>query len=100
MPTKKINQDTFDIQKLMKGADSYKSLLYGIVTVVVLFIVIVLGLNTLSRNKAEIDDNAAMTENKDIQLNDNKYNVSEGETLWSIAQKQYNDGYKWIEIAK
>lgn len=28
------------------------------------------------------------------------YSVQEGESLWSIAEKTYKDGYKWVEIAK
>lgn len=28
------------------------------------------------------------------------YKVKAGETLWSIAEKQYKDGYKWVEIAQ
>ena len=29
-----------------------------------------------------------------------QYTVVHGDSLWSIAMKQYNDGYKWVEIAK
>jgi nucleoid-associated protein YgaU len=28
------------------------------------------------------------------------HTVAAGETLWSIAEKYYNDGYKWVEIQK
>ena len=102
MPTKKSDkqeQNAFDIQKLMQNSDSYKSLIYGIVTVVVLFIVIALGVRTLSQNRAEVDDQAAMTDEvKDVLTSG--YTVQEGETLWSIAEKSYGDGYAWVEIAK
>lgn len=30
----------------------------------------------------------------------NTYVVQEGETLWSIAEKEYKDGYAWSEIAE
>ncbi len=101
MPIKKSDkqENAFDIQKLMQNSDSYKSLIYGIVTVVVLFIVIALGVRTLSQNRAEVDDQAAMTsEVKDVLTSG--YTVQEGETLWSIAEKSYGDGYAWVEIAK
>lgn len=29
-----------------------------------------------------------------------KYTIATGDTLWDIAVKQYNDGYRWTEIAK
>ena len=90
----------FDIQKLMDNSNSYKSLVYGIITVVVLFIVLALGIRTLSQNKAQIDDGAVMTQKSTENATENRYVVSEGETLWSIAEKSYNDGFKWGEIAK
>ena len=102
MPIKKISKNKklvskFDIQNLIRNSDSYKSLIYGIITVVVLTLVIFLGINTLSKNRAEITENAATT----LQdLEKTAYVVSEGETLWSIAETKYGDGFKWGEIAK
>ncbi|MDO8269939.1 MAG: LysM peptidoglycan-binding domain-containing protein [Candidatus Levybacteria bacterium] len=110
MPTKKNTKKTiksdskespsFDFQKLVNSSDSYKSLIYGIVTVVVLFIVIALGIRTLQQNKAQIDEQALSTQNLDQQNLTSKYTVTEGDTLWSIAEKSYNDGFRWNEIAK
>jgi putative chitinase len=101
MPRKKVSKkkDTankFDIQKLIKSSDSYKSLIYGIITVVVLSVVIFLGVNTLSKNKAEITETAASTQQ---DLKKATYVVREGETLWSIAETKYGDGFKWELIA-
>ena len=111
MPTKKTTQNSksndigsFDLQKLMQSSDSYKSLIYGIVTVVVLFVVIALGIRTRQQNKAQIDDEALSTQNIQTQVsntdNQNSYTVVEGDTLWGIAEKSYNDGFKWGVIAK
>lgn len=104
MPTKKTSKtskkESFDLQRIIQNSDSYKSLVYGIVTVVVLFIVIALGVRTLSQNRAQIDENAAMTDQTRSDVLTADYTVSEGETLWSIAEKTYNDGYAWTEIAK
>ena len=96
---KKESSNSFDIQKLMQNSDSYKSLVYGIVTVVVLFIVIALGVRTLQQNRAMIDEEAVTTQNV-MEESQGQYTVMEGDTLWSIAEKKYNDGFKWEEIAK
>ncbi len=90
----------FDIKKLMGNSESYKSLIYGVVTVVVLFVVIILGLRSLSQNKAQIDNEAAVTQSTEVNSQDNLYTVSEGDSLWSIAEKSYNNGYAWQEIAR
>jgi len=29
-----------------------------------------------------------------------EHTVAEGEHLWKIAQRYYNDGYKWVKIAQ
>jgi len=84
----------------MQDSDSYKSLIYGVVTVVVLFVVIALGIRSLSQNRAQIDEEAAATQNTIQKINDNRYTVEEGETLWSIAEKSYGDGFKWSVIAE
>jgi nucleoid-associated protein YgaU len=106
MPRKKAQKNTsfldkkyeLNVQKLMKNADSYKSLIYGIVTVIVLFIVIALGVRTLSKNKAEVDKGAISTQIPK-EATSSTYTVAEGDTLWSISEKVYNDGFKWKEIA-
>ena len=93
-------ENSFDIQKLMQSSDSYKSLIYGIVTVVVLFIVIALGVRTLQQNKAQIDDGAVSTSVETQNLSTANYTVVEGDTLWSIAEEKYNDGFSWEKIAR
>ncbi len=104
MPTKKtktsILDESFSVSSLMSGSDSYKSLIYGIVTVVVLFVVIALGIRSLSQNRAQIDKEAAMTQNTIQKVDNNSYTVQEGDSLWSIAEKSYNDGFKWHLIAE
>lgn len=108
MPTKKSKQTVkqeesfFDLQKFMQNSDSYKSLIYGIVTVVVLFIVIALGVRALQQNKALIDEEALSTYNlqPDINNKPESHNIVEGESLWSIAEKYYGDGAQWVLIAK
>ncbi len=35
-----------------------------------------------------------------IGQKDKNYKVVSGDTLWAIAVKEYNSGYRWVEIAK
>lgn len=99
MPAKKVTRvqkksSKFDIQNIIKNPDSYKSLIYGIVTVVVLFVVLFLGLRTLSKNQADITNNAVNTEQTG-----KVHTVLKNETLWNIAEIEYGDGFKWEIIA-
>lgn len=106
MPAKKTKKtakttsqsgSSLDFQRLIQTSNSYKSLIYGIITVVVLFVVIVLGIRTLSQNQqGDINEGAEVSQE---QAGDT-YTVVEGDTLWSIAEEHYGDGFKWSEIAK
>jgi nucleoid-associated protein YgaU len=73
---------------------SYKNLFYGAATVVVLFIAGFLILKVI-QNVCTIGEPGIDTEREDGKT----YVVQEGDTLWSISQKVYNDPYKWERIA-
>ncbi|MGE5041769.1 MAG: LysM peptidoglycan-binding domain-containing protein [Candidatus Levyibacteriota bacterium] len=106
MPRKaKQKKSKVEIRKeILSSPDSYKSLFYGIATVIVLFI---LGFSAvrmfMNRPKPEIDREAVSVskiEQAIKETKDNVYTVAEGDTLWSIAETKYNDGFKWTEIAQ
>ena len=105
-------------KEVLNTSDSYKSLLYGVVTVMILFII---GFGTvkllINRPTPAIDDHAVSISNitpvpteeqaGELYLPDapkgigeKTYIVSENESLWQIAEKVYNNGYKWVEIAQ
>lgn len=95
--TSRRSGSALDFQRLIQTSNSYKSLIYGIITVVVLFVVIVLGIRTISQNQqGDINEGAEVTQ----EQTGDTYTVVEGDTLWSIAETQYGDGFKWTEIAK
>ncbi len=88
----------FDAPKVLSSPKAYTSLAYGILTVIILFIIIFLGLKAISqRQTGLITDEAEKTS---VESQKKTYEVKEGDSLWSIAQATYNDGYKWVDIAK
>lgn len=83
-------------------SQSYVSLLYGIGTVVVLFLIIFLGLR-LNFNRGNISNESAKTQvEQEITTKSGEkiYTTVDGDTLWSIAEKFYSSGYKWVDIAE
>ena len=76
---------------------SYLSLFYGAITVVAIFIVVFFGIRLAAqRNIPSIGDEGIQTS----QIINNLYTVKAGDSLWSIAETQYKDGYRWVEIAR
>lgn len=86
------------IRKTFKSSpSSYVSLIYGVLTVIVLFTLIFLGSKVFSqKQKGQITDNAAAVVRQDDK---EIYTVSQGDSLWSISEKYYGDGFKWVDIA-
>jgi nucleoid-associated protein YgaU len=75
---------------------SYKNLLYGAATVLVLFVAVFLGLN-LMQKAGTLGGPGIETERTQ---DERTYTVQEGDTLWSISQKIYNDAYQWPKLAE
>lgn len=85
---------------------SYKSILYGVLTVIVLSAVVFTVFRfinpKLNRPTGQITQEAAKTQNNQAISEQQKatYVVSSGDTLWAIAEKSYKSGYYWTEIAR
>lgn len=104
--TQKSIPDFSKRREIFKNSESYKSLFYGIATVLILFI---LGIGVvklfLTHPKGEIDNQAVSTTSitqamQEVKQNSKVYVVQENQSLWDIAVIKYNDGYKWIKIAE
>jgi nucleoid-associated protein YgaU len=91
-------------KKYFKSTEEVVSMFLGLVIVVVVGSLI---FNYFQKNKGTIDIPGAST---DIKLTDavgdrltangeKIYEVTEGDSLWKIAVKEYNDGYVWGKIA-
>lgn len=90
---------------------SYKSLIYGGITVVLLIAMAFGVFRIISQNQRKnIADeglkvaNEINKENEDVVENIEEagkisYTTAEGDTLWGISEKYYKTGFKWSEIA-
>lgn len=86
--------------------ESYTSLILGII-VVILAVILLAALfrnrdfsGIAPANQPVKETSSTNTGPKETPGEEGKYTVKEGDTLWSIAAVAYNDGYRWIEIAK
>lgn len=89
------------LQEQLKLDQSYLSLILGLIIVLIAGILVFNYFKT-SRPTLGPADQTNETAEADV-LPENlpgKYTVKEGDTLFLIAQKYYNDGYKFTEIAK
>jgi nucleoid-associated protein YgaU len=93
---KKTTKNNFDVKQLLDNSGSYKNLIYGAVTVLILAVIVFLGIRTLSQNKGDINDDAITVEEETVT----DYEVVEGDTLWSISEKVYGTGFNWQMLAE
>lgn len=95
------SQDYFD--KLETDLKSNQSTLSLILGALIVLIVGVLIFNYFNKQKSEITPAAEQTQGRGDVSPENlpgKYTVKEGDTLFSIAEKYYKDGYKYPELEK
>lgn len=90
-----------------QGMQSYTSLLLGVLVVFIGAILLVLFLkNRNISNSTHVRQEVSSTKTVAIPIQvtskilPKMYTVKTGDSLWDIAVAQYNDGYKWVEIAK
>lgn len=90
-------------RKYFKSTEEVVSMFLGLVIVVV---VVGLIFNFFQKKKGIInipgstDVEISQSENGKIFGKDGEYVVKKGDSLWKIAVSEYNDGYKWTELAK
>lgn len=86
----------------IKFGESYTSLLLGVLVVIVAILVIasfVKNKNIVRNGSTETNSEKTQT-TETVRSNPNEYVVASGDSLWTISEKVYKDGYKWVDIAK
>lgn len=100
--------------KTIKLNESMLSMIFGIVTVLLIGVLVV---RMYGVNKPTLTENADKTEIAMEKVGDvavetkedgkkypaelaDKVTVEKGDNLWKIAEKQYGSGYNWVDIAK
>lgn len=90
-----------NLESEMQNNQSKVSMVLGGLIVLV---VIILIFNFFNKNKASLGpaQNTQTEKTQDVTVENlpGKYTVKEDDTLFSIAEKYYQDGYKYPEIAK
>ena len=90
-------------KKYIKSLEELVSMLLGLAIMVV---VVALIFNFIQRGKGTVEipgvSDVTLSEEmiKQKQEEENTYVVVNGDNLWKIAEKKYNNGYIWVEIAK
>jgi len=88
-------------KQLLKRFESTESLVSLALGIAVVFIVGVVSYNYISKKQQSPDGstqkNSTQQEQKKLPTS---YTVTEGDTLWSIAEKYYTSGYNWVDIQK
>lgn len=111
MPKKKIKPQksnkevSFRVSKVLgqkNWPESYTSLVLGLIVVVVVAILVVSFFKSRQSMEVSSDKTQRNAELQELTQEENNsvYTVVEGDNLWTISEKFYQTGYKWVDIAK
>ncbi len=97
-------QKTLEEMKRNILSEDIVSMFLGLLVVVVVGVAV---FNYFQRRKGTVTVpgvSEVTVEKKELtpetKLEGGMYKAVEGDSLWKIAQKRYNDGYKWVNIAR
>lgn len=98
--TPQENSSYFD--KLAVETQSNQSKVSMVLGVLIVLVLGILVFNYFNKNTADLGPAQTIEQQGDVSLENlpGKYTVKEGDTLFLIAEKYYQDGYKYADIAK
>ncbi len=101
-PVKSVENPSY-FDKISKETQANQSKLSMVLGALIVLVIGVLIFNYFNKSKPDLGP-AQQTQGNESDVAPDKlpgkYTVKEGETLFSIADKYYKDGYKYTEIAK
>lgn len=94
------NNSYFD--KLQVETQSNQSRISMVLGVLIVFVLGILVFNYFNKNTADLGPAQTIEQQEDVSPQNlpGKYTVKEGDTLFLIAEKYYQDGYKYTDIAE
>lgn len=103
--TRKVSSDNKSyLERLEKDVQSNQSKISMVLGALIILVVGILIFNYFNRGKASLGpaQQTNQTDEQDVSPDKlpGKYTVKEGDTLFTIAQNYYKDGYKFTEIVK
>jgi len=103
--TKKVSRNSSYLEKIETNIESNQSKVSLVLGVLIVLVIGILVFNYFNRNKASLgpaQQTETRTEKQDVSMDNlpGDYAVKDGDTLFIIAEKYYQDGEKFSEIAK
>ena len=85
--------------RFFKSKDDVVSMFLGLAVVVAVggFMV-----NYIEKRKGNVEIPGVINDLRveELEKSDKEIRVAENDSLWKIAEREYQDGYKWVDIAK
>lgn len=89
--------DSSKLKELLKSVKLHENNLSIVFGLIIIIIASVYFVRFINKEKQSLDVPTAAA---DVTTDQSIYKVEKGDDLWKIAVKLFDDGYKWIEIAK
>ncbi|MDP3973702.1 MAG: LysM peptidoglycan-binding domain-containing protein [Candidatus Daviesbacteria bacterium] len=101
-PKKEVSQTENYLDKISEEVQSNQSRLSLILGGLIILVVVILIFNYFNRGDGSLGPSQETQGSEDVSPENlpGQYTVKEGDTLFTIAEKYYSDGYKYPEIVQ